>query len=70
MSGDRKRRPMPGAVITREIRIPVCAECGHAIDSGLCSDTCPFDGDGHEGHVFAAVYSCIETFLRDEEWAE
>ena len=61
---DPRERPMPGTVSRREIRIPVCRECGYAIDGGLCSDTCINDGNPHKNPIIA-VYWRIDVFIRD-----
>jgi hypothetical protein len=62
-----RQRPAPGRATTSEVRIPICAKCGYAIMDGLCADPCPLDGNSHKGHTIIAVYSRVDTFLRDEE---
>ena len=57
-------RPDIGTVTTREVRVPVCRSCGFIRTDGLCSDDC--DLDGMPAEVFYAVYSCVETLIREE----
>ena len=61
-----KPRPVKGTVTTRTFEIPVCRECGYAIDdTGLCSDKCSCDGGNHS-KVILAQYERTDKFLGDK----
>ena len=73
MENDKPKRPEPGKVTTREIRVKVCKSCGYAVDdTGLCSGDCDFDAEHHAGEMtrpgtyFHAVYERTDKFIRDE----
>jgi hypothetical protein len=62
-------RPDIGATTSGEIRIEVCLACGFAMDdTGLCSDTCGYDGDVRpKGKVLYAIYQRTEVLVREED---
>lgn len=67
---NRHPRPATGTVTIKEIRVPICMQCGCIIDIGLCTDSCPLDGGSHTGNTLVAVYERSDKFLRDEKSAE
>jgi hypothetical protein len=63
-----KDRPAPGTKTVNEIKVRICSECGHKMNSaGACSDTCWYDYDLPFQHPhIIAIYERVDTFLRDE----